>query len=475
MNNTTIISAKNFEEEVFKIINSSLGNNEPIEFNYKLNSSGRFIADIYLENGCESLNLGTSTLIEIKYLLRRDTYARIACTYKDAIEKEKDSKLIIICKESGLLDSDSSKSKSVSKKIEIWTFDDLRRRLKGEQEQPTKTNDDAKSSSNSVIEKAKSDVSTNKVSLFLGAGVSMDANLPSWDQLLKALLNQKDGKPFLHINEANSEAISNSLANSSIVEGRYIMDGYHSAIREKYKDTKSDETTELAIEEEAQKEVMERIREVLYQNVNKTSKSKLMGTITSIASDECVKQLITYNYDDLIETELPDKSKFTSVYNEDIDFFNNSKTIYHVHGFIPRDESLPGIPVLSEREYHKLYSRMHHWANVVQLNALYTTTCFFIGFSMTDPNQRKLLDLARNVDLGSINAGKAQHYIFLKRQKLQGEAVKAVNDEHCREIENMMFELGLNVIWFDKFEELPQILLSIFRKEKGSTLKSANS
>lgn len=107
---------------------------------------------------------------------------------------------------------------------------------------------------------------------------------------------------------------------------------------------------------------------------------------------------------------------------------------------------------------------MHHWANVVQLNALYTTTCFFVGFSMTDPNQRRLLDLARNVDLGSIEVGNAQHYIFLRRQNLKGEAVKAVNEEHCKEIENMMFELGLNVIWFDEFEILPKCLSYIFGK-----------
>ena len=83
---------------------------------------------------------------------------------------------------------------------------------------------------------------------------------------------------------------------------------------------------------------------------------------------------------------------------------------------------------------------------------------------MTDPNQRRLLDLARNVDLASIDAGKANHYIVMRRQNLKGEAVKTVNDEHCREIENMMFELGLNVIWFDKYENLPKCLSYIFGK-----------
>lgn len=149
-----------------------------------------------------------------------------------------------------------------------------------------------------------------------------------------------------------------------------------------------------------------------------------MKAIASIATEKNVKQIITYNYDDLIEYEHTNPKEFVSVYNGTIANLDGLKPIYHVHGYISRNEIFPGTPVLSEREYHKLYSRMHHWSNVVQLNALYTTTCFFIGFSMTDPNQRRLLDLARNVDLGTIDTGKAKHYIFMRRQNLKGEAVK---------------------------------------------------
>ena len=238
------------------------------------------------------------------------------------------------------------------------------------------------------------------------------------------------------------------------------MEGYRAAVKKQYGDKKS----ELEVEEITRNEVVDRIRTVLYSNQNKNNNSDLVKALASIASEKNVKQLITYNYDDLIESNLSDAYKFVSVYDETVTHMNGLKPIYHVHGYIPRDKNIPGTPVLSEREYHKLYSRMHHWANVVQLNALYTTTCFFVGFSMTDPNQRRLLDLARNVDLGSIEVGNAQHYIFLRRQNLKGEAVKAVNEEHCKEIENMMFELGLNVIWFDEFENLPKCLSYNFGK-----------
>ena len=41
------------------------------------------------------------------------------------------------------------------------------------------------------------------------------------------------------------------------------------------------------------------------------------------------------------------------------------------------------------------------------------------------------------------------------------EAAKEVNEEHWAEQEYMMHELGLNVIWFNEFKELPDLIRSI--------------
>lgn len=136
----------------------------------------------------------------------------------------------------------------------------------------------------------------------------------------------------------------------------------------------------------------------------------------------------------------------------------NQIPIYHVHGMISRDNTKPSNSVLSEKDYHALYSNPHNWANVVQLNALYTSTCFFIGFSMTDPNQRRLLELAREKDKDSDQIEKLPHYVFLKKTPLKGEASKEVNEEHWKEMEYMMSDFGLNVIWFNNFDDLPKIL-----------------
>lgn len=104
MDDTNLISARNFEEYVMGIITYLLHEDEPIELEHKVGSTGLRI-DIYLEKGCKRLSLPSKTLIEIKYLLRLDTLSKVAFQFKEAIDKDDYSKFIIICKEK-LFDDD---------------------------------------------------------------------------------------------------------------------------------------------------------------------------------------------------------------------------------------------------------------------------------------------------------------------------------------------------------------------------------
>lgn len=458
MGESEILLARKFEADVAGIISSVLSDKETLVLGYKLNDKYHnykgLRADMYLEQGCAKLGIPVKTLIEIRYRLGFNTISRVAEMYKPIIDGGGYNSLIIICKEDLLDKSILYVESNLHSRIEIWDYNILQNKTSGESNESlnkpscTKTED--------ILDRAKDAFETSKTTLFLGAGLSMDANLPSWDRLLEALLVQKSNGPFDRINEANSDAISNSFAYSSIITGRYIMNGYYDAIRKQ-----PGNNSERAIADLANKIVTDRIRDALYSGTSTDCRSELVRVVALAANKNSIQQVITYNYDDLVETEISDKENFISIYDENISAVSGMKPIYHVHGYIPRDKDSPGVPVLSEKEYHKLYSRMHHWANVVQLNALYTTVCFFVGFSMTDPNQRRLLDLVRNVDLNEADAGEARHYIFMRRHKLRGEAIKDVNDEHCQEVEKMMLELGLNVIWFDEYNNLPKYLLYI--------------
>ena len=136
--------------------------------------------------------------------------------------------------------------------------------------------------------------------------------------------------------------------------------------------------------------------------------------------------------------------------------------------------------VFSEEEYHKRYSTAFHWSNVEQLHALTRTHCFFIGLSMTDPNLRRLLDTAKDMN----RSNEVNHYAFLKRTELEKYCVSDVNkacryvhvseslidkkkqkeiyDLNYAVIESIFMELGVNVIWYEDHNDLPGLVAQVF-------------
>ena len=80
---------------------------------------------------------------------------------------------------------------------------------------------------------------------------------------------------------------------SSIVTGRYALDGY---LRDSQKD-----------EDENYQDFIERIRKVLYKKKN--YKSALITSVAKAVKRKKPAQIITYNYDDLLD-ELLNKKDF---------------------------------------------------------------------------------------------------------------------------------------------------------------------
>ena len=438
------LEAKLFEDKIGDYLASICSNDEEIIKESFV--SGRMMADFYLPNGCKAMQWPSKTVIEVKNIIRYSSISRIFQSYYVLFKEQKISQLVII--HNSLISNDSFKKYLEtldSKFIKIYNVNELVRKEdfpnKEIKEIPSKVD---------VIDKAKDAYNNMRYTFFLGAGLSMDAQLPSWSALLESLLKSENKKPFEYINNANSESISSAMGYSSIVTGRYALDGY---LRDNQKD-----------EDENYQDFIERIRKVLYKKKN--YKSALITSVAKAVKRKKPAQIITYNYDDLLD-ELLNKKDFYSV-SDNIIPRTKDVPIYHVHGMISRDNTRPSNSVLSEKDYHHLYSNPHNWANVVQLNALYTSVCFFIGFSMTDPNQRRLLELARAKDKHSDDIGKLPHFVFLKKEPLKGEASKEVNEEHWHEIEYMMSDFGLNVIWYNDFSDLPKMIdyISGYTKNK---------
>ena len=95
-----------------------------------------------------------------------------------------------------------------------------------------------------------------------------------------------------------------------------------------------------------------------------------------------------------------------------------------------------------------------------QIHALSRTTCIFIGLSMTDPNLRRLLDIA-NKD----SEADPRHFVFLPCIDSFGKdkAAEVKNNEAMRIQKEMFEELGLRVVWYKGHnDELPKFIKALY-------------
>lgn len=270
-----------------------------------------------------------------------------------------------------------------------------------------------------LLAKARQVFSFGRISLFLGAGVSQDAGLSGWSNLLEDIVRQLHVLKEISVNE--SRAIQDDSADSLIIQARYLKH----------------------ICSERDVSLVDLLRHSLYDS--EIHESHLINSIVKAIKMGKVSEIITYNYDDLLEKNLDKNEVSYSVLDKSSRPEPGSLPIFHVHGFLPeeKDASFDKNVVLSEDEYHSLYKDSFHWSNIEQLHALVQTTCFFIGLSMKDPSLRRLLDIAN--ERGSKNP---VHYAFLRRGDYK-EPIKA---------EEIYYNMGVNIIWFENFHELPSLI-----------------
>lgn len=307
---------------------------------------------------------------------------------------------------------------------------------------------------NKYIEQLSNEYEADNLVLFLGAGASRGAKIATWDRLISelfvALIDKELLNNGINIPEEDKKRIISEIitqnGNSPLLQTRFLRNGLD-------------------------KEFQEVISEILYKNSDLTS--NLLEEIGQLCipnrGKTGIQAIVNYNFDDLIEINLDRlRVKYCSIYGEGMVPGNDEMGIYHVHGFLPRnknkyDNLSKSLLVFSEEGYHKLLLEPYHWANISQLYYFVNNTCLFIGLSMTDPNLRRLLEVAaqKNPDGDSI----CKHYAILPRLHIKsGESIQGIKSfEKANEAlqESFYKELGINVLWIDNYAEIPAILKQI--------------
>lgn len=397
-----------------------------------------YIPTLYLPKGCDALDLKGSTIIEIRNNLLYDTEIQQSEIYRLLVDDGIVDNLLIVYINSNQFSLKDDNILGRVRFINAITFitqakeainagrGGVNAALRGEKEKPNNTWQEIRKDR---LKKAINDFNRYDSVIFTGAGVSASAKIPDWQSLLRNLLKDNPA-----ITPNDFDTLFKTMDYSNLVTARYIEKSIN-----------------------ANKETLiKRIRELLYPNGN-IGKSDLIKTISKlIINQKNLRSVITYNYDTLLEDWLKKSGKHCfSVYKNNRDE-SNSFPVYHVHGIVfpERGNSSVEDIVLTEDDYHRVYSEVFDWSNVEQLHALTRCTCLFIGLSMNDPNLRRLLEVAQR------DSGKSvRHYVFLERKSAYNDKNKIERDFQTRE--DMLADLGLSVIWYngnDNHKELPELL-----------------
>lgn len=320
-----------------------------------------------------------------------------------------------------------------------------------------------------IVRKLSKSFESNKLVLVLGAGVSMGFGLPDWDTLLQKLMIttiEKEQK----VSTVLSKIFTNIFSPSPLIAGRYLQKFY----------------------EDKSSSFEEAVRKVLYEQIDISKQSPLMDEIINFCvapgKSPNLDSIITYNFDDIIEQRLSKVGvpiPFKSIYGLGMNP-GRQLGIYHVHGYLPNKGKLSEDNQITfgESIYHKQYNDIYSWNNIVQINKFRDYNCLFIGSSLTDPNTRRLLDIAK------MQKGNSEepHYMFKRRYQedyvkyklkeildknkdlFNEKVIAELNfDETVTFLINIIerFEesdtasFGVKTIWISEWSEIPKLLKEV--------------
>jgi hypothetical protein len=276
-----------------------------------------------------------------------------------------------------------------------------------------------------------------KLVLVLGSGVSSNFGLPRWNELLNCLLPKVWSEGF-HCDPSDTKLLTESLTDSTpnpVVTARFIR---HLA-KERFSET---------------------VRNQLYLQLKQDEKSiSWLSEITVLCQSKRVDSIITYNFDDVLEQHLAEnKVNFTSIYEHNANLISGSLPIYHVHGLLQQHFQATEDThiIFSEEDYHEQYHEPYNWNTLIQLDKYRTMPCLFVGTSLTDPNQRRLLEVSKKYRVDD----SLKHYNFRKRIAVteSTERMRCFMEYFYTQVDA---DFGINTIWVDEYDEIPSILREI--------------
>lgn len=212
-----------------------------------------------------------------------------------------------------------------------------------------------------------------RLTIFVGAGSSVESGLPSWTALVQRLLDRAAEVGGLDEDERR-HFVEWTLAREDVTGAGEIA---RQILKRRFRS---------------------RLRSSLYQDVASAAPAETARAVGQIALDRLstVCELVTTNYDTLLEDAVreavPDDRQVVAL-ADNRSVAGDVVAVRHLHGVLAPGAKTAGPLVLSDRDYH-LMQDPASWQESFVKNQLENNTCLFVGTSLTDPNLLRYLHRA---------------------------------------------------------------------------------
>ncbi|HEY8627729.1 MAG TPA: SIR2 family protein [Gaiellaceae bacterium] len=201
------------------------------------------------------------------------------------------------------------------------------------------------------------------ITMIVGAGASMEAELPSWAELIRRMLDE--AAPHVVDPESTSEWLE-----AVIDEGLLAAAAVVKALAPSADDFEK------------------RLRGALYGGRTATSfqpqaLARQIAWFKQRLGSEA--KIVTANYDALLEQALRDRGMRTHSFVRPLREPPGAAAVYHLHGRLAPSYPATGRLVLAEDDYAQI-QWPGSWQERFMGYALESTLCVFVGLSLTDPN-----------------------------------------------------------------------------------------
>jgi hypothetical protein len=322
----------------------------------------------------------------------------------------------------------------------------------------------------------KSTYAEHGIVIGMGAGTSLGCGLPTWKELLDRVAARTVGGEDAHL-----------------LKTLYADGWQEPAI-----------AGVLARKCKTNDEFRERVREALYRDLPHSSRRgvdrsnhtdfakfvrKTNSTLRAIAAlcavpgpgrtfapNPAVHAILNFNLDSLLQAYVSARYRkrfIRTVERASAQRRSGKINTYHVHGYLLFGE-LAGSKsreadklVLTENEYYESFGRPLQVFSYTFLHLLREHSCLFVGLSMTDQNLRRLLHYSyqerveayKEEEIDPPESELVRHFAIMQRSPSG-----LLNESR----ETSLRGLGVQILWIDKFDEIPKLLREVYESRKSS-------